>query len=82
MDGILLKTKTVYDYTLGAISNRVNTYVDMSYQILDTCLYYIINMVMLFFSFTDIILDTSQKILYNYEIISTSIKHHLFDNIN
>lgn len=60
----------------------MSSLIDELYLILDTLIYYIINGVMLMMNLADTINEFSNKLLYNYKIVSTSFKHKMYNNIN
>jgi hypothetical protein len=55
---------------------------DEIYLFIDTLIYYIINGVMLMMSFADTVNEFTNKMQYNYKIVSTSFKHKMYNNIN
>lgn len=55
---------------------------DQLYLVLDTFLYYIINMVVLILNLTENVGEISEKVAFNYQIIYSSFKHKIYNNIN
>lgn len=66
----------------SAVVQSTNSLIDEVYLLLDTFLYYILNAVVLLLNLTDTVGEFSDKVAYNYQIVYTSFKHKLYNNIN
>ena len=66
----------------SAVVDSTNNVIDQGYLLLDTLLYYIFNAVVLLLNLTDVVDEFTEKVSFNYQIIYTSFKHKLYNNIN
>ncbi|CUM45493.1 unnamed protein product [Debaryomyces fabryi] len=74
LEGNTSVTSTVVDST--------NSIIDQGYLLLDTFLYYVFNAVVLLLNLTDVVNEFTEKVSFNYQIVYTSFKHKMYNNIN
>lgn len=66
----------------SAVTLSTNSLIDEAYLLLDTILYYVLNAVVLLLNFTDVVNEVIDKVAFNYQIVYSSFKHKLYNNIN
>lgn len=66
----------------SAVVDSTNNAIDQGFLLLDTLLYYIFNAVVLLLNLTDVVGEFTEKVSFNYQIVYTSFKHKLYNNIN
>lgn len=66
----------------SAVVDSTNNVIDQGILLLDTLLYYIFNAVVLLLNLTDVVGEFTEKVSFNYQIVYTSFKHKLYNNIN
>lgn len=66
----------------SAVVDSTNNVIDQGFLLLDTFLYYIFNAVVLLLNLTDVVSEFTEKVSFNYQIVYTSFKHKLYNNIN
>jgi len=66
----------------STVVNSTNSVIDQGYLLLDTFLYYIFNAVVLLLNLTDVVNEFTEKVSFNYQIVYTSFKHKMYNNIN
>lgn len=60
----------------------VSNIMESIWLVLDTWLFYVINCMLLVLSFADAVLDFSDKVTQNFQIMSGIFKHQTYNNIN
>lgn len=65
-----------------AISRLLVGIQDYTISMFDSCIYYVINGVMIIMALADVLLEFSDKVMYNYEICLQFFKHEMYKNIN
>ncbi|KAG2733686.1 hypothetical protein G9P44_003211 [Scheffersomyces stipitis] len=67
---------------MNSVSKLVSETTEKFYSLLDSVLYYAMNIVMVTLLFTDLIIDFTNSFIYNYNIVMCSLKHKMYNNIN
>ncbi|ODV77244.1 uncharacterized protein CANTADRAFT_56501 [Suhomyces tanzawaensis NRRL Y-17324] len=55
---------------------------ELAYMVLDTFIYYVINISMMVLIFSELVVTFSNNFVYNYNIVVSSFKHKMYNNIN
>ncbi|KAK6455051.1 uncharacterized protein RJT20DRAFT_129719 [Scheffersomyces xylosifermentans] len=67
---------------MNSVKVMVHNTTERMYNILDSILYYVMNIVMMVLLFSDLIMDFSNSFIHNYNIVMCSLKHKMYNNIN
>lgn len=64
------------------VLGKFHQLVDYVYNGIDTAVYYVINAFMMVLLFTDVIVEMVDKMIYNYNIVVSLVRHKMHNNIN
>uniref|UniRef100_A0AAJ8W4A9 Uncharacterized protein n=1 Tax=Candida parapsilosis (strain CDC 317 / ATCC MYA-4646) TaxID=578454 RepID=A0AAJ8W4A9_CANPC len=77
------KSTTATATSSSSSSNTTDdSLVEGAYNMLDSLLFYLMNLMLFVLLFTDLVLDFINNCIYGYNIIACSFKHKLYNNIN
>ncbi|CCG21804.1 hypothetical protein CORT_0B00830 [Candida orthopsilosis Co 90-125] len=63
-------------------STTDDSLVEGAYNLLDSLLFYLMNLMLFVLLFTDLVMDFVHNCIYGYNIVACSFKHKLYNNIN
>ena len=66
----------------NSILSKIHRLIDIAYNVLDTLIYYVINSCMMCLIFTEFLVEFMDKLIYNYNILVSLVRHKMYNNIN
>lgn len=66
----------------NSVLGKVHRLIDNAYNVLDMLIYYVINSCMICLIFTEFLVELVDKLIYNYNILVSLVRHKMYNNIN